>query len=144
MATRTIVLGIALAGLGMQWFAEVRAEPHESRTNSDIGVYNYPYPDDNWSDGTDNACQGVSARSFLGGPQDWEWKSDAELQKAIECRLTQSPFLKTKGIDVVVRDGTAILSGTVQDQDSLRIAIVDAYQAGVKEVVSELELAAEP
>lgn len=106
-------------------------------------MYNYPYPDDNWLNGTDSACQDVSARGPLGGTQDWEWKSDAELRQAIKCQLTQSPFLKTKGIDVVVRDGTAILSGTVQDQDSLRIAIVDAYQAGVKDVVSELELAVE-
>lgn len=41
-------------------------------------------------------------------------------------------------INVSVDDGTATLRGTVKDRDSVRSAVVDAYQAGVRDVVSRL------
>ncbi|MBX3300638.1 MAG: BON domain-containing protein [Nitrospira sp.] len=140
MGTNITVLGIALIGLGVPLFAQVQGETRGSEMKRDLVAYDYPYPDDNWSYGADTACQDVSPRGPLGGTRDWEWKSDAELQRAVECQLTKSPFLKASGIQVAVRDGTATLSGTVHNQDSVRSAIVDAYQAGVKDVASELQV----
>lgn len=139
MFTRTMLLSFLLAGLSTLFCAEVRAQS----TEDDFDVYDYPHPEDNWSYGIVDSCQELSSRGPLGGIRDWQWKSDEELRHAVKCQIESSPFIKTKGIEVMVHDGTAILSGTVQDQDSMRSAIVDAYGAGVKDVVSQLEVAEE-
>jgi|GEM_PF-6093682 len=137
MLTRTMLLGLLLASLSTLFCAEVRAQS----TDGDFDVYDYPQPgDNNWSYGLVESCQKETSRGPLGGIRDWQWKSDEELRHAVKCQIESSPFIKSKGIDVSVSDGTAILSGTVQDQDSIRSAIVDAYGAGVKDVVSKLEV----
>jgi hypothetical protein len=137
MLMRTALLGIMLASLSALICTEVRAQS----TNDDFDVYDYPHPeDDNWSYSIVESCQNVSFRGPLGGIHDWQWKSDGELKEAVTCAIESSPFLKTKGIDVAVHEGTATLRGTVQDRDSIRSAIVDAYSAGVKDVISKLEL----
>ncbi len=62
-------------------------------------------------------------------------------EDTVKCHIESNPFIKTsQGIDVSVDDGTATLSGTVQDKNSVRSAIVDAYGAGVRDVVSKLEV----
>jgi osmotically-inducible protein OsmY len=76
----------------------------------------------------------------MGGTNDWQWKSDSELEQAVECQLSKRPFARHAEINVSVDDGTAILRGTVKDHDSVRSAVVDAYQAGVRDVVSKLEV----
>jgi hypothetical protein len=139
MGTNIMLLGIALVGLCVPLFAEADAETPASEPMIEFLGSDSPYPN-NSSKPAEPECQEVSPRGPLGGTRDWEWKSDAELQKAVECELTKSPFLKTSGIQVAVRDGRATLSGTVYDQDSLRSAVVDAYHAGVKEVITELEV----
>jgi osmotically-inducible protein OsmY len=65
----------------------------------------------------------------MGGTRDWQWKSDEELRLAVKCQIESILFIKSQGIDVTVHEGTATLRGTVQDQDSIRSAIVDAYGA---------------
>ncbi len=139
MFTRITLLGLLLASLSTLVCADVRAQS----TDDDFDVYDYPHPEDNWSYGIVDSCQKLSSRGSLGGIHDWQWKSDRELKDAVTCAIESSPFLRTKGIDVTVHEGTAILSGTVQDQDSMRSAIVDAYGAGVKDVISKLEVSEE-
>ncbi|OQW32298.1 MAG: hypothetical protein A4E19_19930 [Nitrospira sp. SG-bin1] len=137
MFMRTMLLGIVLAAFSVPCPTEVRAQA----TDDDFDVYDYPQSgDDNWSYGLVESCQKEISRGPLGGIRDWQWKSDEELRRAVKCHIESSPFIKSKGIDVSVSDGTATLSGTVQDQDSIRSAIVDAYGAGVKDVVSKLEV----
>jgi osmotically-inducible protein OsmY len=139
MGTNIMLLGIALVGLCTPLFAEADGETLASETMIEFMGSDSPYQN-NSSKRAELACQEVSPRGPLGGTRDWEWKSDAELKKAVECELMKSPFLKTSGIQVAVLDGRVTLSGTVYDQDSLRSAVVDAYHAGVKEVISELEV----
>lgn len=140
MFTRIMLLGLLLASLSTLFCADVRAQS----TDDDFDVYDYPHPEDNWSYGIVDSCQTLSARGPLGGTHDWQWKSDRELKEAVTCAIESSPFIKTsKGIDVSVNEGIAVLSGTVEDQDSMRSAIVDAYGAGVKDVVSQLEVVEE-
>lgn len=137
MFIRAALLGIMLAGFVTLIGSEIQAQS----IDDDFNVYDYPHPeDDHWSFGMVESCQNVSSRGPLGGIHDWQWKSDGELRDAVTCAIESSPFLKTKGIDVTVHEGTATLSGTVQDRDSIRIAIVDAYGAGVKDVISKLEV----
>lgn len=67
-------------------------------------------------------------------------KSDKESRDAVTGTIDSSPFLKTNGIDVTVHERTATLCGTVKNQDSIRSAIVDAYGAGVRNVVRKLQV----
>jgi hypothetical protein len=136
MFMRIMLLGLLLSSLGTLFCADVRAQS----TDDDFDVYDYPHPEDNWSYGIVDSCQKETSRGPLGGIRDWQWKSDEELRHAVKCQIESSPFIKGKDIDVSVSDGTAILSGTVRNQDSIRSAIVDAYGAGVKDVVSQLEV----
>jgi osmotically-inducible protein OsmY len=128
-----------LGGLSTLVCPEVRAQS----TDDDFDVYDYPHAGDDWSYGIVNSCQKESSRGPLGGIRDWQWKSDEELRHVVKCQIESSPVIKSKGIDVSVSDGTAVLRGTVQNQDSIRSAIVDAYGAGVRDVVSQLEVAEE-
>ncbi len=132
---RAMVFVVVVANLSLL-SVEVRAVP----TNDDFDVYDYPHQDDNWSYGLIESCQKEFSRGPFGGIHDWQWRSDGELREAVKCELESSPFIKSKGIEVSVENGTAILNGTVQDHDSIRSAIVDAYRAGVKDVVSQLQV----
>ncbi|HSA88119.1 MAG TPA: BON domain-containing protein [Nitrospira sp.] len=136
MFTRTIILGLLFASLSTLFCADVRAQS----ADDDFDVYDYPHEGDNWSYGIVDACQKDTSRGPMGGTRDWQWKSDEELRLAVKCQIESSPFIKSQGIDVTVHEGTATLRGTVQDQDSIRSAIVDAYGAGVKDVVSQLKV----
>lgn len=144
------LFGILLVGAAFQMNVEVRAaQDLNSSANQDFEVFDYPYSADNWSYNTDDlhylgdSCKNLSGRGPIGGTLDWQFKSDSELKQAVECQLSKNSFIKSQGIDVSVNDGTATLSGTVQDKDSIRSAIVDAYGAGVRDVVSKLEVAQE-
>lgn len=144
MFTRITLMGLLLASLSTLVCADVRAQSTEDDfRDDDFDVYDYPHPEDNWSYGIVDSCQKLSSRGPLGGIHDWQWKSDEELRHAVKCQIESSPFIKGKDIDVSVSDGRATLSGTVQNQDSIRSAIVDAYGAGVKDVVSQLEVVEE-
>ncbi|MCS6304147.1 MAG: BON domain-containing protein [Nitrospira sp.] len=120
----------------------LKIQRESSEQQSEQQADDYPYAHDNRAYNADDACRNVS-RGMMGGTLDWQWKSDAELRLAVECRLSNSPFIKGESITVSVDDGTATLSGMVQDKDSIRSAIVDVYGAGVKDVVSKLEVVEE-
>lgn len=74
----------------------------------------------------------------MSGTNDWQWNS--ELEQAVECQLSKRPFLRSEEIKFTVKDGTATLRGTVKNHDSVRSLMVDVYRAGVKDVVSNLEV----
>lgn len=143
MDRRAWLSGILLVGASFLFHVDVPAQNiGDSGTDDSFDVYDYPHAeDDNWSNNSSDPCRNVT-RGSLGGTRDWEWKSDAELREAVECQLSKRPFVNMmrEKIDVSVQDGTAVLSGTVRNEDSIRSAIVDAYRAGVKDVVSKLEV----
>ena len=147
MSTRASLFVIVLCGGALFFAVEERARL--SGGELDNGLYQFEakgncvhdngYFDDRKSPGSEDPCQHVSI-SPLVGVDDWHWKSDAELKQAVECQLAMSSFIQGDGIDVSVSDGTATLRGHVGDWDSVKSAIGDAFQAGVKDVVSELEV----
>jgi osmotically-inducible protein OsmY len=56
--------------------------------------------------------------------------SDIQLQKQIERQMTLSPFVDGQGVTVVVRNGTAVLSGRVDDWSSHGGATENAFEGG--------------
>jgi len=144
MDKQALIFGILLVGAAFQTNVDVRAaETNSSAMKEGVGIYDYPHSgDNNWSYNSGDPCRDVSYGP-MGGTQDWQWKSDSELSQAVECQLSKRPFAQRGEISVSVSDGTATLSGTVKDRASVRSAIVDAYGAGVKDVVSKLEVAEE-
>jgi len=139
MARRAWLLGILLVGAAFQWNVDVGAKDlGRAGTSADFDIYDYPYPGDgNWSYNLGDPCRNVSYGP-MGGTNDWQWKSDSELEQAVECQLSKRPFLRSEEIKFTVKDGTATLRGTVKDHDSVRSLVVDVYGAGVKDVVSQL------
>ena len=139
MDRRAWLLGILLVGAAFQWNVEVGAKDlGRAGTSGDFDIYGYPW-DDNRSYHLDDPCRNVSYGP-MGGTNDWQWKSDSELGQAVECQLSKRPFLRSEEIEFTVKDGTATLRGTVKDRDAVRSLVADVYGAGVKDVVSKLEV----
>ena len=120
---------------------QVRTEETDhSAVKEHFDDYDYPYPgDNNWSYDSSDPCRNVSYGP-MGGTNDRQWKSDSELGQAVECRLSKRPFPKREGIKFTVKDGIATLRGTMKDRDAVRSQVVDVYGAGVKDVVSKLDV----
>lgn len=136
MNTRACCLGILLVSTAFQFNGELRAEPtNRSVTNEDVDVSDFLQSGDN----SGHPCRNVSYGP-LAGTKDWQWKSDQELKQAVECQLSKRPINRRAEINVSVNDGIATLSGTVKDRDAVRSVIVDVHGAGVREVVSKLEV----
>lgn len=66
--------------------------------------------------------------------------NDSELEEAIESQLTWSPFVSSINITVEVENGVATLSGTVLTEIAKEEATEEAYEAGAREVVNNLEV----
>lgn len=64
---------------------------------------------------------------------------DRELKRAVESKLAWSPFVDVENIQVSVKNGVATLSGTVEDREEMGDVIENAYEAGARKVVNELE-----
>ncbi|NBC66263.1 MAG: BON domain-containing protein, partial [Bacteroidetes bacterium] len=65
---------------------------------------------------------------------------DADLEEAIESQLTWSPFVSTVNVNVEVRNGVATLTGTVLTETAKEEATEEAYEAGARTVVNNLEI----
>jgi osmotically-inducible protein OsmY len=65
---------------------------------------------------------------------------DADLEEAIESQLTWSPFVSTVNVNVEVRSGVATLTGTVLTETAKEEATEEAYEAGARSVVNNLEI----
>lgn len=63
---------------------------------------------------------------------------DETLKKDIEDRLWWSPYVNQDEITVKVDNGTAILSGTVETRREKKQALVNALEAGPKDVVNNI------
>jgi osmotically-inducible protein OsmY len=66
--------------------------------------------------------------------------SDAEIRSDIEREIWWSPFLDSEDVDVVVEDGEAILTGTVDSWAEVRDATENAYEGGAVWVRNRLEV----
>nr|MBA3613815.1 BON domain-containing protein [Nitrospirales bacterium] len=65
--------------------------------------------------------------------------SDGKLENRIKRQLDRSPFVNGN-ITVQVDDGTAVLSGSVENRDAMAIAVEIAYDAGATNVHNHLHL----
>lgn len=66
--------------------------------------------------------------------------SDEKVKERIKRRVEKSLFLDGEGIRVEVKDGTAVLSGFVEDRRDMGQAIKIAYQSGAEKVLNGLRL----
>lgn len=66
--------------------------------------------------------------------------SDEKVKERIERRLEKSLFLDGEGIRVQVKEGTAVLSGYVENRSDVGQAIKIAYQSGAEKVLNGLRL----
>jgi osmotically-inducible protein OsmY len=74
------------------------------------------------------------------GVQPWRKKSDSQLEEDVKRQLTASPLFDADDIEVSVKNGTALLTGVVENRRSLETAIDSAQEAGVKKVISKLKM----
>jgi hypothetical protein len=65
-------------------------------------------------------------------------KSDRQLKRAVEDELTWSPGVDSDKVSVSVRDGVVTLSGNVRHPEQIDSVIDNAYEAGARQVVSNL------
>jgi osmotically-inducible protein OsmY len=68
-------------------------------------------------------------------------RGDTSLRASIIDELEGSPYVDSDRIDVRVRNGVAILTGTVEDRDALIAAEENAYEGGARKVVNNLRIA---
>lgn len=69
-----------------------------------------------------------------------ETKSDAHLADAIRRELAWSPFADAEDIHVEVQDGVATLTGKVDSWSERRAAGENAFQAGARQVINQLQI----
>ncbi|MEZ5066876.1 MAG: BON domain-containing protein [bacterium] len=73
-------------------------------------------------------------------PEPQAWKSDAQITEDIENQLWWSPFVSDHDVDVVVTDGVATLTGTVNTWVAWDTAQDEAYDAGATLVMNRLQV----
>jgi osmotically-inducible protein OsmY len=79
-------------------------------------------------------------------PQRYPWferpkqatADDAAIEAEIRRELTWSPFVDGDDVRVTVRDGVAILDGTVDSPEERAAATENAYEGGAVRVVNRL------
>ncbi len=64
---------------------------------------------------------------------------DEQLEGAIENQMLWSPFVNSENVNVEVEDGVATLTGNVLSEKAADEATEEAYEAGAKRVINNLE-----
>ena len=77
-------------------------------------------------------------RNNIDAEREWTWQPDDEISEDIRDELFWSPYVDADQVTVLVEEGIAILSGTVDSYDEIEAAIKNAYEGGAKEVRSRL------
>lgn len=70
----------------------------------------------------------------------WVWKSDWEIERDIEDQLFWSPFVDSDEVNVEVKDGVAILTGTVDTWREYTKAAENALEGGAESVDNRLNV----
>jgi len=70
----------------------------------------------------------------------WATTSNAELETQVKNELFWNPWISPADVTVRARNGTVILSGTVDSWTEREQAEVEAYQGGARSVVNNLEV----
>jgi BON domain-containing protein len=65
---------------------------------------------------------------------------DREIEQAINDELSSDPFVESNDLVVIVENGVANLTGTVESWTEYAAAIADAFQAGAKDILNNLEV----
>lgn len=139
--TSTVVDGTAyLYGTVDSYFEKSRAEDLASGTRGVFDVENYlavdyempqmydPYIDDQY----------IDREEMVRYERRSPYKSDEQIEDAIEGELWWSPFVDENQVNVTVDDGIATLSGTVNSWSERRAATDNAYEGGATLVDNEL------
>jgi osmotically-inducible protein OsmY len=118
---------------------QVFIDPYEEGMQDTISDWNYnPIEDEMYNYGKSPYFSGVISEDEytrdLG-------LSDSELQERIEQRLKGSPFVNGNTITVQVEQGSAMLSGQVEDRSAMVDAVETAYDSGAENVINALRFA---
>ncbi len=70
--------------------------------------------------------------------EEWDWKPDWEIREDIKEQLTWSLFVNEDDVNVIVEDGVATLSGSVDSWGEYNAAENNAYDGGAKDVQNNL------
>lgn len=84
----------------------------------------------------------IANRLTVGAP--WTWKADWEIEQDIERELVWNPFIDRSQISVIVEDGVADLTGTVDTWFERQKATEEAYEGGAKSVDNNLKVESGP
>lgn len=80
----------------------------------------------------------VDVSNYLVVGDDWNVEDDWEIAEDIRGELFWSPFVDSDDVTVVVVDGVATLTGTVDTLDERRAAVENAYEGGARLVDNDL------
>ncbi len=104
------------------------------------GVVDY-LPEKNLAESVASGIKGVvDVENNITVRKAWKWRSDNQVKKSIKRRLFWSPFVDSDNISVDVKDGIAVLSGTVNSWYELKSAVQSAFKGGAKSVKSQLKI----
>ncbi|MFC1863050.1 BON domain-containing protein [Thermodesulfobacteriota bacterium] len=67
-------------------------------------------------------------------------ENESAIEQRISKELGEDPFIESHGIKVSVKDGTVILTGSVENIAEKAAASADAFQGGAKEVHNLLKI----
>lgn len=82
----------------------------------------------------------VSVKNNLHVEENWAWKPDSVIQRDIESELWWSPYIDSESVDVLVKNGVATLSGTVDSYFEYQTALENAREGGARRVESLLTI----
>ncbi len=66
--------------------------------------------------------------------------TDNELAEEVQYQLWWSPYVQEDNIEISVDNGMVLLEGTVQSRNEEQYAIINAWEAGARQVRSQLEI----
>lgn len=80
----------------------------------------------------------VDVSNYLVISDDWDAQDDWEIVEDIQSEVFWSPFVDSDEVTVVVVDGVATLTGTVDTLDEREAAVENAYEGGARLVDNDL------
>ncbi len=80
----------------------------------------------------------VDVSNYLTVEDDWDMEEDWEIAEDIRDELFWSPFVDSDDVTVVVVDGVATLTGTVETLGERTAAVENAYEGGARLVDNDI------
>jgi osmotically-inducible protein OsmY len=82
----------------------------------------------------------IDVMNYIDYREDWEYKSDVVLEADVKEELYWNPYVEEVNVDVRVENGVVTLTGEVDDWRAYFAAEKEAFVAGARDVINELEV----